>query len=148
MHTPILLNGFLCHAMSDPLILTGGQGRLSLETVTSDDGHRHTDLYRLPVAMPCNRQRQSMLKLSLFLPRARAPKCSNFLGMQVGSLAHWACLYTGSGDSALYFFGDRRCADRQRHLVIDEGKLMGENVLPHLGIQQALTSNQSIDGAQ
>jgi hypothetical protein len=64
MHTPRLLSGFLSHATGEPLILTGEQGRFSLETITSDGGHRNTDLFRIPVAMPGYRQRQSMLKLS------------------------------------------------------------------------------------
>lgn len=40
---------------------------------------------------------------------------------------------------------DRRCADCQRDLIIDAGELMGENVLPHLGIQEAFTGNQGIN---
>src|SRR5262245_25056176 len=94
--------------------------------------------------MPRDRQRQRMRKLSLFLPRARTPACANFLGMAACSLAHWAYLLAGSGGSALYVLRDRRCADRQRDLVVYEGELMGENVLSHLGIQEALTSNQGL----
>ena len=120
--------------MGDPRILTGEQGRSSLETVTSKGCHRNTDYFRLPIVMPGDRQRQRMLKLSLFLPGARTPACSNFLGMDACSLAHWAYLLAGSGGSALYCFRDRRCADRQRYFVVYEGELMGENILPDLGI--------------
>src|SRR5262249_42864799 len=110
-----------------------GKGRISLETVTSEGCHRHTDLCRLPVAMPGDRQRQRMRKLSrhgstlpvsLYIPLA------------------------GSGGSALYVFRDRCCANRQRDLVVYERKLMGENVLSDLGIQQALTGNEGIYGTQ
>ena len=97
-----------------------GKERVSLETVTRDTCHRHTDHVRLPVAMPGDRQRQGMHKLSLFLPRARTPACTNFLGMEACSLAHWAYLLAGSGGSALDVFRDRRCANRQCDLVIDE----------------------------
>src|ERR1700704_2032220 len=105
--------------------------------------------------MPCDRQRQSVLPLSLLFPPPRTPACFNFLcfsprartpgcstfschGIAARSLARCPYLLAGSGGSALYFFGDRRCANRQRHLVIDEGELMGENILPHLGIQEVL----------
>jgi hypothetical protein len=54
----------------------------------------------------------------------------------------------GSGGSALYFFGDRRCANRQRDPVVYEGELMSENILPDLGIQETFTGNQGIHGAQ
>ena len=89
-----------------------------------------------------------MLKLSLFLPRTRTLECSNFLGMEAHSLSRCPYLLAGSGDSALYCFGDRRCTDRQRDLVIDEGEIMLENILPDMGIQEVLAGDQSIDGTQ
>jgi len=52
--------------MGDSLILHGEQGHVSLETVTSEGCHCHTDLIRLPAALPGDRQRQSMLKLSRY----------------------------------------------------------------------------------
>ena len=130
------------------LVLGRVKGRVSLETVTREGCHRHTDLCCLPVSMQCERQRQGMLKLSLFFHPSRTPTCSNFLGMAACSLAHWAYLLAGSGGSALYVLRDRRCADRQRDFVVYEGELMGENILPHLGIQEALTGNQGIHGTQ
>ena len=36
--------------------------------------------------------------------------------------------------------------DRQRHLVIDEGEFVGENILPDVGIQEAFTGHQNING--
>ena len=74
----------------------------------------------------------------------RGSACANFLGMDARSLSRCAYLRCRIRGSALYFFRDRRCADRQRHLVIDERELMGENILPDLGIQEALTGNQGI----
>src|SRR5262245_51400015 len=58
-----------------------GKGRISPETVTSDGGHLNPAIFRIQVSLPCDRQRQSMLKLSLSLPLARRPACSNFLAM-------------------------------------------------------------------
>ena len=55
MHTTRLLSGFLGHAIGDPLIWNGEQGRFSLETVTSEGCHSKTDHFRLPVSMPCDR---------------------------------------------------------------------------------------------
>src|SRR5262245_12058706 len=55
---------------------------------------------------------------------------------------------TALGGSALDGLRDGGCADRQRDLVVYEGKPMAENVLPDLGIQQALTGNQGIYGTQ
>jgi hypothetical protein len=46
-----------------------------------------------------------MRKLSLFLPRARTPECSNFLGMDACSLSHWAYLLGGSGVLRCMFSG-------------------------------------------
>jgi hypothetical protein len=78
----------------------------------------------------------------------RGRACSNFFGMEACSLAHWAYQLAGSEGSTLYCFGNRRCADRQRDLVVYKGKLMGEDILPDLGIQEALTGNQGIHGTQ
>ena len=51
---------------------------------------------------------------------------------------------TACGGSALDGLRDGCCTDRQRRLVLHEGEVMGENILPDLGIQQALTGNQGI----
>jgi hypothetical protein len=89
-----------------------------------------------------------MLKLSLFLPRAQPPACSNFLGMEAYSLSHSAYLLAGSGGSALYVLRDRGCANRQCDPVADEGEIMLENILPDMGIQEVLAGDQSIDGTK
>src|SRR5919198_1061595 len=68
-----------------------------------------------------------------------APRMLKLSRQTARSLSRCAYWLAGLRGSALDCFRDRRCANRQRHFVIDEGKLMGENVLPHLGIQESLT---------
>ncbi len=87
-----------------------------------------------------------MLKLSCYFPLSRTPECFSFLAMvwkHPPSSVGRTCI-AGSGGSALYFFRDRRCADRQGDPVIDEGELMGENILPDMGIQEVFAGNQGI----
>src|SRR4029450_4156380 len=79
-----------------------------------------------------NRSEGSVLRLSCY-------------GMAARSLSRCAYLLAGSGGSALDCFRDRRCANRQRDLVVYEGKLMAEYILPDLGIQEALAGNQGIN---
>jgi hypothetical protein len=106
------------------------------------DGHLSNDV---KFAHTLTEEREGVLKLSCYFPLLGPGNAQSFLPWHGSALplVVRTCI-AGSGDSALYCFGDRRCANRQRHLVIDEGELMGENILPDLGIQEALTSNQSI----
>jgi hypothetical protein len=49
------------------------------------------------ISMPCERQRQGMLKLSLFFSPSRPPVCSNFLGMEAYLLSMYVHVLLDQG---------------------------------------------------
>jgi hypothetical protein len=60
-----------------------GKGRVSLETVTSEDCQRNMDPVRLPVSMPGDRtEAEHAQTFSVFCLVSDPSACSNFLGMK------------------------------------------------------------------
>jgi hypothetical protein len=87
-------------------VLQWVQGRVSLETVTSEGCHRHTDFFRLPGAMPCDDRGRACLNfLAIFLLSDTEMLKLSWHGSTLP--VSFAYLLTGSEGSALYVFRDR-----------------------------------------